>query len=151
MGGKLISLFISVTGRAGISLLNKLNSFKRRQQSDWTLYASVEEVYEGEEKVYPFDWIEEIDEETFDNLFEDEDIEEDFYHRIRNQSVRLIPSEKSINVMSEICFFYAAPDVILEDYHSVLVFRDLNQWLQEVITEEFVPHYKVVKEFFVEG
>jgi hypothetical protein len=148
--GKLISLFISITGKVGISLLNKINSFKGKRQTGWTLYASVEEVYEGEEKEYPFDWIEEIDEGDFDSLFEDEDNEEDFYNRIRNQSVRLIKSEKSLNEMSVICFFYAAPDVILEDHQSVLVFQDINPWLQEVIMNELVPHYKVVKEFFVQ-
>ncbi|SMQ80906.1 hypothetical protein SAMN05444673_4032 [Bacillus sp. OV166] len=151
MAGKLISLFISITGKVGISLLNKINSFKGRRQTGWTLYASVEEVYEGEEKEYPFEWIEEIAEGDFDSLFEDEDDEEDFYNRMRNQSVRLIKSEKSLNEISVICFFYAAPEVILEDHQSVLVFQDMNPWLQEVIMKELVPHYKVVKEFFVQG
>ncbi|MGF6949080.1 hypothetical protein QF028_001585 [Neobacillus sp. B4I6] len=151
MAGKLISLFISITGKVGISLLNKINSFKGRRQTGWTLYASVEEVYQGEEKEYPFEWIEEIAKGDFDSLFEDEDDEEDFYNRMRNQSVRLIKSEKSLNEISVICFFYAAPEVILEDHQSVLVFQDMNPWLQEVIMKELVPHYKVVKEFFVQG
>jgi hypothetical protein len=151
MTDKLIGLFISITGRVGLYIINKFNLFKRRRRYGWTLYASVEEIFEGEEKEYPFDWIEEIDEGYFDNLFEDEDDDEDFYNRIQNQSVSFIKSDKRLNQMSEICFFYAAPDVILEDHHSVLVFRDIDQWLHEVVMQELVPYYKEVKQFFVHG
>ncbi|MBT2739374.1 hypothetical protein [Bacillus sp. ISL-77] len=150
MAEKWIDLFISITGRFGISLLNKFNRYKRRGQSGWTLYASVEEVYKGEQKEYSFDWIKEIDEGYFDSLFENEDDEEDFESRIRNQSVRYIKSEECLNEISEICFFYAAPDMILE-HNRVLVFQDVNPWVLEVIMKEMVPHYKVVKQFLDKG
>ncbi|MFB5197597.1 hypothetical protein ACE198_22260 [Neobacillus sp. KR4-4] len=148
---KLIGLFISISGRVGITLKNKLNNLKRKRQTGWTLYASVEEVCEGAKKEYPFNWIEEIDEQCFDNLFEDDDDEDDFNIRIQNQSVSFIKSDKHLNQMSEICFYYAAPDVILEDHRSCLVFRDMDQWLHEVIMKELVPHYNEVKQFFIHG
>ncbi|WP_223593731.1 hypothetical protein [Neobacillus bataviensis] len=105
MTDKLIGLFISMTSRVGIYIINKFNRFKRRRQYGWTLYASVDEIYEGEQKEYPFVWIEEIDERYFDSLFEEEDDDEDFYSRIGNQRVSNIKSEDCLNQMSEICFF----------------------------------------------
>jgi len=148
---KLLSLFISITGRVGITLKNKIYNLKSKRQTGWTLYASVEEVYDGPKKEYPFDWIKEIDEEAFDSLFEDDVDEEDFYNRVQNQTVSFIKSDKHLNQMSEICFYYAAPDVILEDHRSCLVFRDMDQWLHEVIMKELVPHYNEVKQFYIHG
>jgi len=139
------TLLIVLSGGLGFFLLRK---YKRRRQIGWTLYAPLEQDFVTEPKEYTFKWIEELNEEQFDSLFEDSDDDGEF--QINGLEFKTIKSADSLNEMSEICFLYAAPDVIYEDHHSALVFQDVTPWVLEIIMMEMVPHYKVVKELYIE-
>ncbi|WP_256942415.1 hypothetical protein [Bacillus sp. OV166] len=114
----------------------------------WTLYSPIEQDFVTEPKEYTFEWIEELNEEEFDSLFEDCDDDGEFH--INGFTYKTIKSENRLNEMSEICFLYAAPDAIFENHHSALVFQDVTPWVLEIIMKEIVPHYKVVKELYIE-
>jgi hypothetical protein len=132
-------------------LLKRYTNYKRKNQIGWTLYASVENDFDGEIKEYPLDWIIQIKESYFDSLFEDGEEDEDLLSILSKLNVRLIESKLQIDHMSEICFYYAARDLFLDKGQSVIIFRDLTTEMLKVINDEMVPHYKEVKQFFVEG
>ncbi|WP_429464764.1 hypothetical protein [Neobacillus sp. B4I6] len=125
-----------------------MRKYKRRRQNGWALYAPIEPDFVTEPKEYPFEWIEELNEEQFDSLFEDCDDDGELH--INRLTYKTINSENRLNEMSEICFLYAAPDAIFEDHHFALVFQDVTPWVLEIIMKEMVPHYKVVKELYIE-
>ncbi|WP_256942429.1 hypothetical protein [Bacillus sp. OV166] len=119
---------------------------RRRRDNGWTVYTSLAEIG-GKAKTYPFNWIKEIDEHHFDSLFK-EDNETEF--GIGNFTFRTVKSENKLNQMSEACFFFAAPSVILHENYS-LSFRDVQPLLLEILIKDFVPHYKNVKQLFILG
>ncbi|MDE3839488.1 hypothetical protein C0966_08980 [Bacillus methanolicus] len=141
--GALAKIFIILFVSVSIGTFAFLRA-KRRWQQGWTKFISVSEVYQGEEKVYPFDWIKEIDDPWTENPDEEDDFD------ISKLSSKSIKSAECLNHMSEVCFFFAAPDVIQEE-KSANIFRDVNPFVLDIIMKELVPHYKEVKQFFIDG
>ncbi|TDK61770.1 hypothetical protein E2K98_12840 [Bacillus salipaludis] len=122
----------------------------RRSGGGWTIYASLAEVDDGprnEANAYPFNWIKEIEEHYFDGFFEENDEEEFDMGKMMFKSIK---SDISLNQMSEVCFFFSAPNVILNDNY-LLMFQDVSPLVLETLMKEFVPHYKNVKQMFIQG
>src|SRR4051794_13861864 len=100
----------------------------RRSGNGWTIYYSLAEIG-GKAKTYPFNWIKEIDEHHFDSLFKEDD-ENEF--GVANFTFQTVKSENKLNEMSEACFFFAAPSVIVYENYS-LSFQDVQPLLLEIL------------------
>ncbi|MBN6885394.1 hypothetical protein ACUXCC_000534 [Cytobacillus horneckiae] len=86
-----------------------------------------------------FNWLTEIEEPIIPF---NEDNGELKIHKIEN--------DKNLTHMSEVCQIFAALDVISEE-DGMTAYPTSNHQATQLIMEEVVPHYEVVKEIFIDG